>query len=71
MCVNAITPGYIATDMTDQHLPEDKREELTGQIPLARIGSPADVGDVVAFLAGPEAAYITGQVLGINGGLNM
>lgn len=70
-CVNAITPGYIATDMTDAHLPEDKRAELLSQIPLGRIGTPDDVGDVVAFLSGPEAGYITGQVLGINGGMRM
>jgi 3-oxoacyl-[acyl-carrier protein] reductase len=69
--VNAVTPGFIATDMTDQHLPEDQREALVGTIPLARIGSASDVADSVAFLAGPEASYITGQVLRVNGGLLM
>lgn len=69
--VNAITPGFIATDMTDEHLPEDQREALLGSIPLARIGDASDVGDAAAFLAGPEASYITGQVLRVNGGLLM
>ncbi len=69
--VNAITPGFIATDMTDEHLPEDQRETLLKSIPLGRIGEPSAVGDAVAFLAGPEASYITGQVLRVNGGLLM
>jgi 3-oxoacyl-[acyl-carrier protein] reductase len=69
--VNAVTPGFIATDMTDEHLPEDQREALLASIPLGRIGSPAEVADTVAFLAGPEASYITGQVLRVNGGLLM
>lgn len=67
--VNAITPGFIATDMTNEHLPEDQKEVLLKSIPLGRIGDPADVADAVAFLAGPEASYITGQVLRVNGGL--
>ncbi|MCG8421600.1 MAG: 3-oxoacyl-[acyl-carrier-protein] reductase [Proteobacteria bacterium] len=71
VCVNAVTPGYIATDMTDEHLSDDKRAELLQQIPLGRIGRPEDVADAVAFLAGPQAAYITGQVLRINGGMHM
>ncbi len=69
--VNAITPGFIATDMTDEHLPEEQREALVSSIPLARIGEPEAVADAVAFLAGPEASYITGQVLRVNGGLLM
>jgi 3-oxoacyl-[acyl-carrier protein] reductase len=68
---NAIAPGYIETDMTAEHLPEAQQAKLLEQIPLARIGRPDDVADAAAFLAGPEAAYITGQVLRVNGGMLM
>ena len=68
---NAISPGYIETDMTSESLPEAARAKLMEQIPLARIGRPDDVGDTAAFLAGPEAGYITGQVLRVNGGMLM
>jgi 3-oxoacyl-[acyl-carrier protein] reductase len=68
---NAVSPGFIATDMTAEHLPEQARAELVKQIPLARIGEAADVAGAVAFLAGPDAAYITGQVLRVNGGMLM
>ncbi len=69
--VNAISPGWIDTEMTASELPEAKRAELTQQIPLARVGTPEDVAHAVTFLAGPGAAYITGQVLRVNGGLLM
>jgi 3-oxoacyl-[acyl-carrier protein] reductase len=68
---NAIAPGYIATDMTAEQLPEAQQAKLLEQIPLARIGRPEDIADAAAFLAGPEAAYITGQVLRVNGGMLM
>ncbi|KAB2899329.1 MAG: glucose 1-dehydrogenase [Kofleriaceae bacterium] len=68
---NAVSPGFIDTDMTAEHLPEAARAKLLEQIPLARIGLADDVAHAVAFLAGPEAAYITGQVLRVNGGLLM
>jgi 3-oxoacyl-[acyl-carrier protein] reductase len=68
---NAIAPGYIETDMTSESLPDAARAKLMDQIPLAKIGQPDDVGDAVAFLAGPEAGYITGQVLRVNGGMLM
>jgi 3-oxoacyl-[acyl-carrier protein] reductase len=68
---NAISPGYIETDMTAEHLPDAQRAKLLEQIPLSRIGRAEDVGDAVAFLAGPEASYITGQVLRVNGGMLM
>jgi 3-oxoacyl-[acyl-carrier protein] reductase len=68
---NAVAPGYIDTAMTADHLPEAARAKLMEQIPLGRIGRADDVADAVAFLAGPEAAYITGQVLRVNGGLLM
>ena len=57
--------------MTAEHLPEEQREKLLEQIPLGRIGAASDVADLAAFLAGPEAGYITGQVLRVNGGMLM
>ncbi len=68
---NAIAPGFIETDMTAEHLPEAQRAKLIEQIPLGRIGSADDVAATAAFLAGPEAAYITGQVFRVNGGMLM
>ena len=67
----AVSPGFIETDMTAEHLPEAARAKLMEQIPLGRIGRSEDVADAVAFLAGPEASYITGQVLRVNGGMLM
>ena len=69
--VNAVAPGFIETDMTAEHLPEAQRAKLVEEIPLGRIGTAADVGHAVAFLCGPEAAYITGQVIRVNGGMLM
>ncbi|HLU68157.1 MAG TPA: 3-oxoacyl-ACP reductase family protein [Kofleriaceae bacterium] len=69
--VNCITPGYIDTDMTAAELPEAQRTQLMQQIPAGRIGAAEDVAGPVAFLAGPEAGYITGAVLRVNGGLLM
>lgn len=68
---NAVAPGFIETDMTAEHLPEAQRAKLLEGIPLGRIGRADEVADLCAFLAGPEAAYITGQVLRVNGGLLM
>lgn len=68
---NAVAPGFIETDMTAEHLPEAQRAKLLEGIPLGRIGRSVEVADTVAFLAGPEAAYITGQVIRVNGGLLM
>ena len=68
---NAVAPGYIDTAMTAVHLPEAQRTKLLEQIPLGRIGLADDIANTVAFLAGPEAAYITGQVIRVNGGLLM
>jgi len=67
--VNAVTPGFIETDMTDAALQGDAREALTQQIPLRRIGAPREVAEAVAFLAAPAAGYITGHVVRVNGGL--
>jgi 3-oxoacyl-[acyl-carrier protein] reductase len=69
--VNAVSPGYIDTDMTANELPEARRAELIRDIPLGRVGKPEDVAAAVAYLAGPNASYVTGQVLRVNGGLLM
>jgi 3-oxoacyl-[acyl-carrier protein] reductase len=66
--VNAIAPGYIETDMTAE-LPEAAREGLLDQISLGRLGKAEDIAGVARFLAGPSAAYITGQVLVVDGGM--
>jgi len=68
--VNAVAPGFIATDMTAD-LGDDAHAKLTSQIPLGRLGDPQDVAAAVAFLASDAAAYITGQVLHVNGGMHM
>ena len=68
--VNVVAPGYIATDMT-RDLPEDAKQSLMNQIALGRLGEPADIARAVAFLAGPAAAYITGETLHVNGGMYM
>lgn len=67
--VNAITPGFIETDMTDASLQGDSREALLSNIPLSRIGAPSDVAEAAAFLASDAGGYITGHVMRVNGGL--
>lgn len=64
---NAIAPGLIETDMF-REIPQERREQMLKQIPLARYGQPADVANAILFLCSPLADYITGQVLHINGG---
>jgi 3-oxoacyl-[acyl-carrier protein] reductase len=66
--VNAVAPGFIDTDMT-RALSDEKYAERMGSIAMGRIGTPDDVARAIAFLAGDEAAYITGQVLGVDGGM--
>ena len=68
--VNTIAPGFIDTDMT-RSLPEDHKKALLEQVPVGRFGDPAEVAYACAFLAAPEAAYITGQTLHVNGGIYM
>lgn len=67
---NAVAPGFIDTDMT-RVLPEAAKTALLGQIPLGALGQPEDIGNAVAFLASEQAGYITGQVLGVDGGMGM
>ncbi|MDY3281157.1 3-oxoacyl-[acyl-carrier-protein] reductase [Dysosmobacter sp.] len=67
--VNAVAPGFIDTDMTAV-LPEAAKAALLGSIPLGRMGKPEDVARAVAFLCSDDAAYITGQVLSVDGGMN-
>jgi len=68
--VNCVAPGFIATDMTDA-LPEAARTALLANIPLGRLGTPEEVAQAVAFLASPQAAYITGSEVHVNGGMFM
>ncbi len=68
--VNAVAPGFIQTAMTDA-LTQEARASLQNQIPLGRLGQPEDVARAVAYLASDEAAYVTGQVLAVDGGMTM
>ncbi|MFF2176990.1 3-oxoacyl-[acyl-carrier-protein] reductase [Lysinibacillus sp. NPDC058147] len=68
--VNAIAPGFIETEMTEQ-LPEDLKQGMLTQIPLAKLGQPEDIAKAVAFLASDDANYMTGQTLHIDGGMVM
>lgn len=68
--VNAVAPGFIETEMTE-HLPEDIRKTMAGQIPLKRFGRTEDIAETVAFLSSDPAGYITGQVIQVDGGMAM
>ncbi len=68
--VIVVAPGFIETDMT-RDLPEDAKAKMMEDIALGRLGSPRDIAEAVAFLAGPAAAYITGETLHVNGGMHM
>ncbi|MDD2924185.1 3-oxoacyl-ACP reductase FabG [Rhodoferax sp.] len=68
--VNCVAPGFIETDMTAQ-LADDQQKALLGQIPLGHLGKPSDIAHAVAYLASPQAAYVTGQELHVNGGMFM
>ncbi|RME63918.1 MAG: 3-oxoacyl-[acyl-carrier-protein] reductase [Nitrospirae bacterium] len=67
---NAVAPGFIQTAMTDK-LPEDIKKKMLESIPLGRFGTPEDVAEAVIFLASPQAGYITGHVIHVNGGMYM
>ena len=68
--VNSVAPGFIDTDMTKE-LAEEQKAALIGSVPLGRLGDPADIAMAVAFLAGPDSSYITGETLHVNGGMYM
>lgn len=66
--VNVVAPGFITTDMTES-LPDKIKNEVKERIPARRLGSPEDVADLVCYLAGPAASYVTGQVIAVDGGM--
>jgi 3-oxoacyl-[acyl-carrier protein] reductase len=68
--VNCVAPGFIETDMT-ANLPQAQQQALLAQIPLGHLGKPADIAHAVAYLASPQASYVTGQELHVNGGMYM
>jgi acetoacetyl-CoA reductase/3-oxoacyl-[acyl-carrier protein] reductase len=70
LTVNAVTPGYVATDMV-AGMPDKALDRVRAQIPLGRLGRPEEIARVVCFLAADQSAYITGQVWAVNGGLDM
>ena len=70
LTVNAVTPGFIATDMLST-IPDKVLDRIRAQIPVGRLGRPEEVARVVAFLAADDAAYITGQIWSVNGGMDM
>lgn len=70
ICANVVAPGFVATDMTEV-LDEARKTEIINAVPLGRLASPDEIAGVVAFLASPEAAYISGAVIPVDGGLGM
>ncbi|MDQ0227641.1 3-oxoacyl-[acyl-carrier-protein] reductase [Metabacillus niabensis] len=68
--VNAVAPGFITTDMTDE-LTDDLKAEMLKQIPLAKLGEPSDIANIVTFIASEKSKYITGQTFHVNGGMIM
>jgi 3-oxoacyl-[acyl-carrier protein] reductase len=71
LTVNAVSPGIIATDMTESEMSVERKAELVKTIPIGRIGTAEEVAHAVVFLSGPKSSYITGQVVRVNGGLFM
>jgi NAD(P)-dependent dehydrogenase (short-subunit alcohol dehydrogenase family) len=70
LTVNTVTPGFVATEMLE-HVPPKVLEKIIGQIPVGRLGKPEEIARVVHFLAADASSYVTGQVWGVNGGLDM
>jgi 3-oxoacyl-[acyl-carrier protein] reductase len=68
--VNAVAPGYVETELTGS-LPEEVKNQIRGQVPMGRFGEPEEVAQVVAFLAGETAGYVTGQTIAVDGGMTM
>ncbi|MBC7623671.1 MAG: SDR family oxidoreductase, partial [Aeromicrobium sp.] len=68
--VNCVAPGFIETDMT-KSLSEEQVTKLVGNVPLGRFGQPDDIAEAVVFLASPQASYITGNTIHVNGGMHM
>ena len=68
--VNAVAPGFIATDMTEA-MTEEAYSSVKENIPMGRIGTPEEVAEIIAFLAGPQSGYVTGQVICVDGGMCM
>jgi 3-oxoacyl-[acyl-carrier protein] reductase len=68
--VNAVAPGYVETELTGS-LPENVKDQIRGQVPIGRFGEPEEVAEVVAFLAGEAAGYLTGQTIAVDGGMTM
>jgi 3-oxoacyl-[acyl-carrier protein] reductase len=68
--VNAVAPGYVETELTGS-LSEDVKDRIRGQVPMGRFGEAEEVAEVVAFLAGEGAAYVTGQTIAVDGGMTM
>lgn len=69
--VNSVAPGYVETEVTSSVMPEDIRADCIARTPLGRSGAPEELGDTVAFLCSPLARWITGQVIGVDGGLTI
>jgi NAD(P)-dependent dehydrogenase (short-subunit alcohol dehydrogenase family) len=67
---NVVAPGYVKTEMTDD-LPEERKKEILGQVPLSRMADPEEVAGAVRWLASDEAGYVTGAVIPVDGGLGM
>jgi acetoacetyl-CoA reductase len=69
--VNAVAPGYIETEQLIEAVKPERLAKRLEEIPLRRLGTPEEIGEVVAFLAGPGSSYIVGEVLTVNGGIHI